>query len=316
MPKAERQRPVSVATSHPVSDGTVLSEAFDIGQLEDSFVKMLVYGTNGVGKSTLACDFPKPLLLLALEPGLTGGARSVRKVPGVKYLHLKPDRVQKRDGSWETTESITAKLFRLADELKASNPFATVVVDSVTSLQEIVLQEILGLDTLPAQLNFGTISGDSYRTRAERTKEALRPWVDLPCHTVFIGKEKDHNPPKEERVNEKTGKVQPDMRARFIRGLQQESFVTVDLGGGTASWLQDGCDYIGRLYFDREMLRQRVGATEIVSETGKFIRCLRIGYHPNFAARFRSDTPAELPEAIEQPTWLKIQAAIQGKKVN
>lgn len=283
----------------------MLAGAVPASEIMDLWVKMLLYGPNGVGKTTLACGFEKPLLLVSLEPGkaTAGGARSVRRIPGVTHLRI----------TAADTETVSEKFVRLAHELRERNPFRTVVIDTVTGLQDIVLQEILGLDELPVQLNFGGVSGDAYRDRSEKCKTYLRPWLDLPCHTIFVGNERDHNPPKEERVNEKTGKVQPDMRPRFIRGLQQESFVTVDLGGGAAKWLMDGCDYICRLYMDRELKTIKVGNGTDTVETGRFVRALRIGYHPNFAARFRSDVPEGTPEAITDPTYEKIMAAIAGR---
>lgn len=314
-PVVSRQSPKSNGRVS-ASPGSVLSDAIEIGELQDSWIKMLIYGQNGTGKTTLACDFEKPLLLLSFEPNETGGARSVRKVPGVTFLKLRPT----RDKNGVVTERVTEKAYRLADELKVKNPFRTVVFDHVTAFQDVVLQEILNVENLPEQLNFGSISSDDYRMRAERTKEGLRPWVDLPCHTVFIAKEKDHNPPKEEKINPRTGKVQPDMKARFLRGLQMESFVTADLGGGTAGWIMDACDYLCRLYFDREVVvkKNKVQGQEVVTteETGRFVRALRTTYHPNFAARFRSDTPDNLPEAIADPTYAKILAAIEGRKVS
>jgi hypothetical protein len=107
------------------------------------------------------------------------------------------------------------------------------------------------------------------------------------------------------------------MRPRFIRGLQQESCVTVNLGGGAADWLMDACEFICRLYMDKEMEWTETEfqgvKTRSAVETGKYVRALRIGYHPNFAARFRSDSPETLPEAIPEPSFAKIVAAIEGR---
>ena len=281
--------------------GGLLGQIVPVSQLQKPRIKMLIYGGNRTGKTTLACTFPKPLLLLSFEPTESGGATSVQNVEGVYYKHL--------DSS--------QKGYQICDEMMRAKPFPfqTVVIDSVTSYQDQVLLEVTGLDKLPAQLNFGAISGDQYRERAEKTKEGLRAFKNLPCHIVFLGKEKDHNPPKEEKVNPRTGKVQPDMRPRFLRGMQLESFFSVDLGGGSVGWIQDVCDQIGRLYFDKEVRRY----TKIVAgkeetyeeETGNFVRCLRTMYHPNFAAGMRS-SHGNVPECIENPTYEKIQAVIDG----
>lgn len=292
--------------------GSVLSKAISAADIRDTFIKMLLFGPSGVGKTHLAATFEKPLLVLALEKTPSGGARTVRKFPGVTVLRPGAD-------SFETpivAEAFVAEMDRLVGEMKEHNPFKTVVIDHVTVFQDYVLEKIVGRP-LPEQVGFGSVSGDAYRDRAEAMKQMLRPWVDMQCHTVFVGKEKDHNPPKSEAVNPRTGKVQPDMRPRFIRGLQQESCVSVNVGGGTADWLMDACEYACRLYMDREVkeFRTEINGETVVDhqETGCFVRALRVGYHPNFYARFRSDSPETLPEAIVSPTFDKIMAAIEGR---
>lgn len=316
-PAVTRQRP----TDRPKAQGngralefaadSVLSKAIPASDIRDTFVKMLLYGPSGTGKTHLAGTFEKPLLHLSLEKTPSGGARTIRRFPGVTCL---------RPGAPTFDAPIVAADFvaemeQLAAELAAKNPFRTVVIDHVTVFQDYVLEKIVG-KPLPEQIGFGTVSGDHYRDRAEAVKQMLRPWVDMRCHTVFIGKEKDHNPPRQDKVNERTGRVQPDMRPRFVRGLQQESCVTVNLGGGAADWLMDACEYACRLYFDREVkaVRTVVNEQEVTDwqETGEFVRALRVTYHPNFYARFRSDAPEKMPEALVRPTWDRIKAVIEG----
>lgn len=321
-PGPARPAPAARAAPDPViraAPGSVLSKAIPASEIRDTWVKLLLYGPSGTGKTRLSGTFEKPLLFLALERTPSGGALTVRGMPGITVLRpgtRSPD--PDREARFE--DPIDGALFveemdRLAAELKAHNPFRTVVIDHVSVFQDYVLEKIVGR-RLPEQIGFGTVSGDHYRDRAEATKQMLRPWVDLPCHTVFIGKEKDHNPPKQESVNPRTGKVQPDMRPRFIRGLQQESCVMVDLGGGSADWLVNACDYVCRLYMDREVTRVETeinGETVVdYQQTGRFVRALRVGYHPNYMARFRSDA-TDLPEAIINPTYEKIVAAIDGR---
>lgn len=301
MPRINREKPNGKAVAQEVSGWQSAAE------LEDDWIKIVIYGTNRVGKTWLACDFPKPLALVACEPNKTGGARTVKAKPGV-FVRVCTSREQ---------------VLRTADDLSKDSTFKTVVLDSGTSLQDLVLKEILGLETLPEQLNFGSISGDAYRQRAELTKETIRPFLNLDKHVVITVKEKDHNPPKEERISEKTGKIQPDMRPRYLRGMQQESFIAPDLGGGTTGWLLDACDYICRLYWDKEVERKLISMLTIdgkkvpnyqVVETGRFVRALRTLYHPNYAAGFRSEHP-NVPECIEDPSYEKILRVIRGESL-
>lgn len=288
--------------------GSILSEAIPVSQLADDYIKMVIYGGNRTGKSTVACQFPKPALLVSFEPNKTGGARSVTKVDGVEYLRITAT------GDNPRAPYGTKKAMMLCQELRGHNAFKTVIVDSATSLQDIILQELLGLDSIPEMLSWGQVSQDIYRQRSEKTREALRPFLNLDCHVVVTAKERDHNPPKEERN-------------KIIRGPQSESFFAADLGGATVGWLHDACDYIGRLYIERETkvvtnkikLGNEVKETSEEVETGRVVRRLRTMLHPNYAAGIRSADPQLVPEYITgetpQQLYSDLMAVIQGKKV-
>lgn len=270
--------------------------------MEEVPLKLLIYGQNRVGKTTLACQFPKPLLILSFEPCHSGGLTSVRKVEGVDFLQR-----------GRQIESLN-QLVELALELESSK-YKTVVLDSVTSLQDWVLADLLNLPNVPDQMSWGTVSSDVYRERSEKTREILRRFVDLPRDTIFLGKERDHNPPREDKVT-KSGKVQPDMRPKFLRGTTNESFIATDLGGATVGWIQDVCDWVCRLFIEEEVAQSKYklnGKTVFVSKpTGKYIRYLRMAYHPNYAAGPRASNPDKVPEVMPNPTAEKILEIVRG----
>lgn len=302
MPKIEQQKGAVNGKAAPARPaGSILSQAIDVGDLEEEFIKMVIYGQNRVGKTTLACTFPKPLLLISLEPNMTGGAMSVRKVPGVKYVRL----------------TSTAESFKLAEELQSDRTFKTHVIDSATSFQDIILQEILGLTSVPEMLKFKEVSTGQYRTRSEKLREALRPFTNLRAHTVILAKEKDHNPPKGEEVWEGYGPRK--LHARD--DMRPESYFAADVGTATAGWLHDNCDYIGRLYLAKEV-KTETFTTKVMGkeqkrtaevETGKIVHRLRTLYHPNYAAGIRTDSPEKVPEYIEDPTFAKLLKVIKGE---
>ncbi len=296
-PVTTRQMPTNSTRSSQTSGvkAGILARAVDVEDVDLPYPSILMYGGNRVGKTTVACKFEKPLLLVSFEPAESGGMESVRKEKGVKYMqygvHFK-----------DTNEAV-----EIAVELKSGkHQYKWIVIDSATSLQSRVLQEILNLPEIPASLSFGMVDSAEYRQRSEKTKEILNPFINLKMGRIILAKEKDHNPPKEERISEKSGKVQPDVRPKFIRGLQQASFIAADLGGGTAGWLNDTCDCICRLSVDKEVatIENKVNGKIITteSETGKFVRYLRTAYHPNFAAGIRSANPDEVPEFLVDAT--------------
>lgn len=296
--------------------GSILAEAVSAADLPGDYIKMALYGRNRVGKTHLAGDFPKPMLVVSFEPAQSGGSMTLKRRQGVQCIHI-VNEGQKSFRGVIQNEPATAKTRRLILELAASCPFKTVVFDTLTGFQDLVLVEVCGFSVIPQQLDWGMVTEDQYRHRASKTKEALRPMLDLPCHVVMVCQERDHNPPKDRGTS------------KLMRGLQHESFFSVDLGGATAKWLQDSCDYVAQLFVDKEveMVRtslevadpkapggKRLLESVTEQETGKLVRRLRCMYHPNFAAGFRSPNPEAVPEFIDHPTFAKIQAVIHGEK--
>jgi hypothetical protein len=272
--------------------GSILSRAIPVADLDDEFLKFLIYGGNRVGKTTLACQFPKPLLLVSFEPTRSGGAKSVKKVPGVTYLRV----------------TSSAEAMKLVEELRGNKDFKTHVWDSGTSYERLVLAEIIG-DDVPEQIGAGSITREQYTERSEKTKAGIARMLELDANTVVTAKEKDHSPVKDQ--------FQP----KLIRGLEDDSFIAAELGGGSVSWLNDACDYITRLYVEKEVKeivkKIKVGTTtkevKSVVETGRKVHKLLTMLHPNFAAGFRSEHPKTIPECITNPTYEKIAKVIRGE---
>lgn len=300
MPLPTRQRPSLPArsrTAPPVTPKDLLARATPVGDLPDEEIHLLLYGRNRVGKTTLACEFPKPLLLLSMEPTPTGGAKSVKKVPGVKILRYRTD--------FHHSDEVR----ELASAIPGSD-YKTVVIDSGTSLDEIILAEVCGWDETANMLAVGKtrpgnkVTMDEYTERSERIRKVLRKYLDLNVHVVITANEKDHNPPE-------------SRKSAFAKGIQAESFFAAAMGGGSVRWLQDGCE-VCQLYIDKETVKKSVTVgkttTTYDEETGRLIRKLRTKYHPNYSAGLRSENRDSVPEYVDEPTFDKIRRIIQGAK--
>lgn len=286
----------STASQQKFPNGSLLSSAVDVRNLPESNIKACFYGGNGVGKTSLACEFSKPLLLISFEPQREGGANSVRNKEGVKFIRItKP-----------------ADAIRLAEELKSDTYFKTHVIDGATSLQDVVLTELMELDEVPVTLMWGTVPDEVYRQRSEKAKEILRKFLNLNVNTIVLAKEKDHNPPKGER------------KAKMIRQMESESFFASDVGPATAGFLHDACNVICRMYVDKEV-REKVTVMEIAGtkeenieyiETGKIVHRLRTLQHHNYAARIQTHMLGTVPEYVEgeSPKILydKLMSIIKG----
>jgi hypothetical protein len=265
-------------------------------------------------------------LVVSFETGAAGGANSIRGIPGITFKRVDSKstaimlagRLERDNRSnWRRTKSGWDKLVDKDNKpIFTGEPFATHIVDTCTSLQDIILAELMNWRSIPVQLNWGQVGEDTYRQRSEQAKEVMRLYRDLKAHTVFIAQERDHNPNKGERN-------------RFARKMQDESFFAADLGAATVKWLHDQCDYIARLYIEKEIMivrneMQLLGQdapviTETPVETGKQVRRLRTMYHPNYAAGMRSPNPEAVPEWIEAKSpkemYDRLMKVISGQKL-
>jgi hypothetical protein len=323
MPAIVKQKPKAQPPAAPMADlGGCLGTIMEVRSLKPAFQKVCIYGRNRLGKSTLAAMWPKPMLVLASEPAEHGGVGSIINMEGVNVavISVKPQ-IDPRTGNPESVFG-TAKALSIVAELNAITqqqgrcPFATVVMDTVTSMQDIALTEIMGLPEIPTMLGWGLVSDDQYRMRAEKIREIMRKVKDLRTHTIFIAQEKDHNPPKGRDVN------------RILKPRQEESFFGASLGGAAAGWLHDTCDYVGQLYQDAEMREEisRVQIGDQVQEervqlpTGRIVRRFRTVYSPNYAGGMRAPNPGVVPLWIEAETpkemYEEIQTVIRGERTS
>jgi hypothetical protein len=262
--------------------GSILARAVPVQQLRRAYINIVLYGENRVGKSTLGCQAEKPLLYISFEPGEQGGAESIRKIPSVEFVQIgsRMDAVQ------------------LAKELRGDQYYKTHLLDTCTSLQNnVIMRELMGLDSAPVQLNFGEVSQDVYRKRSEIAKEVMQCFRDLPVNTIFIAQQRDHNKSDESR--------------KLQSGLNLGAYFAADLGPGTVKWMHDACDFICHLYLAPETRAQVIKGMEVGGikgpdmvqyiETGRTVRRLRTVPDQNHAAGIRSSTPEAVPDYIEAP---------------
>lgn len=304
MPTTNRQRP-PIAAEPSAPAGSVLATAVPVASLREERVRVCIYGRNRSGKTTLACQFRKPLLIVSTEPDACGGATSVADVPGVSIIRAG---VQKQPGD---RVHGSAKVAALAAELRGSCPFATVVLDTATSLQELILVEIMRWDSVPGMMQVGAVGKENYQYRAELWRKAMIGLFDLSnCDLVVLAQEKDHNPATDDFGGKR----------KILGTMQQGSFMAPALGATNAQWLQDNCGYVVQIYEDEVTQEvtvpmnnpdgtpappsvQRVG-------TGRRQRHLRLLYHPNFAAGGRWQYNRDMPEFVTAPTPAELYAAM------
>ena len=135
----------------------------------DHFTKVLIYGASGVGKTTLASTAPSPLFLSA-ESGL------------LSIAHKSPE--------FDEIKS-TDDLKRVYHALKTGHgdyrKYQTIVIDSISEINEIVKEEILG--NANKGNNKDSLSQRDWGDVLRKIIKILREFRDLPYNVVFIAGE-------------------------------------------------------------------------------------------------------------------------------
>jgi AAA domain len=141
---------------HAMRVGTV--ELEKPGQVSNN--NYLFYGYPGTGKTVIASTFPKPLLLIDINDRGSGSASGV-------------------EGVYVANVSSLEEYYSVLEWLEA-NPkkFKTVVTDTISQLQDLILAKWIAEEGETSQRVWGKVGGD--------VKDALYRTRDLPCITVFL----------------------------------------------------------------------------------------------------------------------------------
>lgn len=282
MPVATKQT-TKPAAKKPKT-GSVLDR---IGEMEfDDGIKTLLYGKTGTGKTTLWGDFPgKTLVVLCSNSKQPGELRSLFTPEHCK--RIKPVVL-------ESAEEITV-LAQNAVELGFDN----FVLDHITGFQDLVLMELLGLDSIPEQRSWGMASQQDYGTLANKCKVMLRYVLDLPINVIIVGQERETEPKENSELS-----LLPN--------------VGVALTPSLAGWLYTSVDYICQTYIRQvsESKKINVGGKEkLVTRISpnKVQYCLRVGPHSVYTTKFRVPRGHKLPDdgVIVDPDYAKLIKVIQ-----
>jgi hypothetical protein len=138
----------------------------------EPYLKVLLYGRNGQGKTRIAATGPKPLIIDINEKG----TKSVRNYKGAKVLQV---------AEWE---DITHAYWYLKE---GNHPYETVVLDTVTAMQHMCMRHVLGEaedrdpnrePSMPDRRAWGKLS--------ELLKPIFLDYRNLPMHVIFIAQER------------------------------------------------------------------------------------------------------------------------------
>ena len=240
------------------------------------------------GKTTLAATFPGPTLWILCSGGKRPGElRSVNTAENRKKIN-------------QVVLQESGELLELVAHVAEGGKYATVIMDHVSGLQDLVLKELLGLDELPAQKTWGLASQQQYGQLALQCKEYLRALLNLKGNVVLVGQERTF------------GGKEDGGDPELIKPT-----VGVALTPSLTGWLNPAVDYILQCYKRPRMKEVKTevnGKVVTTVQRGKGAEfCARTEPHEIFTTKFRMPRGKPLPECIVDPSYDKIAALIRGE---
>lgn len=276
MPVVKKQtfKPVKKASD------SILDRIQSVADRPETGFKGCLYGRGKTGKTSLACDFPKKVLIIGTEDG----TKSVRNLKGVDFVRL------------QRSEEINDLTLMLKE-----GEYESVILDTAGGLQDLLLKEFIGLSDVPLQKAYGMVKIQDWGSINGQTKEYLKMLLDLAdsqgTNVLIIAHERNFD---------------TDTTSDLI-------FPTVGaaLSPGVAGWLNGACDYICQTFVQTGTITSTVtvgGKPKQVTKKGGIEYCLRIGLHPVYMTGFRvpRGISKAMPEFIVDPTYDKINQLIQG----
>lgn len=163
----------------------------------ESYVKALVYGKPGTGKTSFGVTAPKPLILLSERQGFThikqAAARLGKPVPPVLLIESAHDLRHVARGVHAASKSDSAELVvhdENGRELYRGPRPETLVIDSITDVFRLLDEEIKR-DAPPRKGRDGldVVSERYWLMLQDRGEKIVRGFRNLPCHVLFLALE-------------------------------------------------------------------------------------------------------------------------------
>ena len=168
------------------------------------YCNILIYGQTGAGKSWLAATAPKPLVLLTEANGHASVA------------HSNPDALVVPVRTMDEMDIVLRSIH--TGEMQQAHQFETLVIDSMTELQRLLMVKIL------ARSNRTKMQLADWGDLANEMVRYIRAIRDLPCHVVCTALQDSY-------VDDDSGKrfVQPSFQGKKTVSVIAQFFNAVGL---------------------------------------------------------------------------------------
>lgn len=222
---------------------------------DEEFLNCCFYGKPGSGKTTLACTFPKPLLLIDMKD--EKGYLIAKKIKGVTVVRAK------------SVEDLYTIYWHLKDNPKQ---FKTVVLDTVTAGQALFLEDLRQRKKPNLEKskigNWGTMSKQDWGEISQSYGPLLIDFRDLNCNTVYLSQERTFNMGEDNDGEDE--RIDPSVGPRIMPSISSNLLAAVD--------------FIGGCFIRQKKLKDAVQPQY----------CLRVGPHPVYITKVRVPKDVEV----------------------
>jgi hypothetical protein len=179
------------------------------------------------------------------------------------------------------------------------NPTAykTVVIDTVTQLQQIVVEEIGSKKadrSGKAAGDWGTMTKGDWGDVASRLKTWITNFRDLPMEVVFLAQDRVFNTEEDDSTD---GMIDPEVGPRLSPSVMSHLCAAVSV--------------IGHTFIRSRTEKKKIKGRTIEKEVKEY--CLRLGPSASYITKFRKPKSIDLPGFLVDPTYEEILETIKGE---
>lgn len=238
-----------------------------------------IYGRAGTGKTTLAGTFPGPILLIDCKDE---GTDSVSDVKGLDVFEA------------ETAEDVEELFWELRDN---PNGYKTVIIDTVTQLQQMKVEELLEGKNLKGKTagDWGTLTKQDWGTVGGWMKKIITDYRSLDMEVVFLAQDRVFNGGEDEEGGD--GAINPEVGPRLSPAVMAHLCSAVHMVGNT---------------FIRDRVKVKKVNGKKVEEVVKEY-CIRLGPSSSYITKLRKPRGIELPDFLSNPTYEDILEIVTGE---
>lgn len=245
-----------------------------------------IYGRSGSGKTTLAASWPKPILYFNIQDN---GTDSIMDEDDIDVVDIETSDELKDQILWLHKKAAKGKLI-----------YKTIVCDTLTQLQSILVKEVCAKKTLKKGQNagdYGTMTMQEWGSVAGDLKAVIMDIRNVDgVESVFICQERIFNAGDEE--DDGLGMLEPEVGPRLMPSVKNDLNASVSTIVNT-------------------FIRIRTEKTKVEGKQRRVIHkeySLRVGPNGVYTTKLRKPKGIEAPDLIVDPTFRKLKKIMKGKE--